>query len=34
MNEMSNSSNQVYLSAQELSKVAEGLKQMVEQFQV
>ncbi|WP_419660333.1 uncharacterized protein Dvar_06910 [Desulfosarcina variabilis str. Montpellier] len=34
MNEMSTSSSQVNLSAQELSKLSESLKQMVDQFKV
>jgi methyl-accepting chemotaxis protein len=34
MNEMSSSSSQVNLSAQELSKLSESLKQMVDQFKV
>ncbi len=34
MNEMSSSSNQVKLSSQELSKLAESLKQTVDQFKV
>jgi methyl-accepting chemotaxis protein len=34
MNEMSTSSGQVNLSAQELSKLSESLKQMVDQFKI
>jgi methyl-accepting chemotaxis protein len=34
MEEMSTSSSQVNLSAQELSKLSEGLKQMVDQFRI